>query len=247
MKQKTARPDGELVYGINPLVELIQAKRRKLLAIYTTKPTPKSWDKIERLIAGKGIQISYVDRDVLTRMAGTPDHQGVVAWAQPFIYRKKPFDTERQKRIVLLDGIQDPRNVGAILRSIYCTGFDGVIIPVRGAAPVNATALKSSAGLAEHLEIYCPPSSQAAVQELEKAGYSIYLALFNGQSATSVSYQAPLCVVIGSEGAGISPALVKKGIPVTLPQINATVSYNASVAAGILLFLVATQQGAIKQ
>ena len=103
-------------------------------------------------------------------------------------------------------------------------------------------AFKSSAGLAEHLEIMVVPTAPAAVQVLKEAGYAIYLAAFGGKSALEIEYQSPLCLIIGYEGEGIQPALLKMGTQVTLPQKTADVSYNASVAAGILLFLIGTQQ-----
>ena len=87
-------------------------------------------------------------RDVLNRLAQTTDHQSVVAWANPFNIRKKFFEPAKSPFLLLLDSIQDPRNLGAILRSAYCTGVDGVIICGKNSAPLNATALKSSAGLA---------------------------------------------------------------------------------------------------
>lgn len=243
---KSAKPEGELIYGINPVVESLRAKKRQIVTLYTTKPTPKSWDRIEKGLPERPIPIQYVSRDVLTRMAGTTDHQGVVAWVKPFPYRKKFFAPETHKRLVMLDGIQDTRNLGAILRSTYCASFDGVILVQKGAAPLNAAAIKSSAGLAEHLDIYVAPSASAAAQELQKAGYKLYMAAFEGERATDVVFEAPLCVVIGSEGVGISPQLLKMGTQVTLPQrAGQDISYNASVAAGILLFMVATKQGAI--
>jgi 23S rRNA (guanosine2251-2'-O)-methyltransferase len=182
-----------------------------------------------------------VSRDVLTRMAGGTEHQGVVAWVQSFAFRKKFFEPAKQKLLVMLDGIQDSRNVGAILRSAYCTSADGVIMIKRDAAPLNAAAFKSSAGLAEHLEIYLAASPQSAVIELKKAGYNIYLAAFDGKDATNFSYEAPMCLVIGSEGMGVSREILKDGAHITLPQKTADISYNASVAAGILLFIVSAK------
>ena len=91
----------------------------------------------------------------------------------------------------MLDGIQDPRNVGAILRSAYCTGAQGVVLVARNAAPLNAVALKSSAGLAEHLEIMVVPSAPAAVQELKAAGYNVYVAAFGGKNALEVRVSGP--------------------------------------------------------
>ena len=125
---KKNKHQGELIYGIHPVIEVLKAKRRKVISIYTTRPTPKAWGKIEKLFPERGIPIQYVSRDVLTNMAKTSDHQGIIAWVQHFPFRSKAFDPAKQKFLVLLDGIQDPRNVGAILRSAYCTGADGVML-----------------------------------------------------------------------------------------------------------------------
>lgn len=236
---------GELIYGINPIVELLKAKKRKLVSIYTTKPTPKEFKQIEQALPKYPVPIQYVERDVLHRMAETTDHQGVVAWVQSFPFRKKFFDPSRENFLVMLDGIQDPRNLGAILRSAYCTGADGVIITQRSSAPLNAVAIKASAGLAEHLDIIMVPSAEMAAQELKQAGYNIYLAAFGGKNAATCEYHMPLCLVVGSEGAGISKNMYAHGMQVTLPQRTNDISYNASVAAGVLLFLVATKKGKI--
>lgn len=230
----------ELIYGIHPIVELLKAKRRRLLAIYTTKPYPKAWDQIVPLLP-KNLPVNHVTRDILTRMADTSDHQGVVAWAAPFIFRKKPFDPTKQPYIVMLDGIQDTRNMGAILRSAYCTGADGIIITKKQSAPLNASTIKASAGLAEHLEIIEYPSAIAAIQEIKKAGYTPYLAALGSTNVMEVTFTMPLCIVIGNEATGISPEILKLGTRIMLPQRTHDISYNASVAAGILFFLVATQ------
>jgi 23S rRNA (guanosine2251-2'-O)-methyltransferase len=233
---------GELIYGINPLIELLKAKRRKLLALYITKPIPEAWKKIEPLLPKYPVAIQYVNqREVLHRMAGSTDHQGIIAFAQPYVFRSKIFDPQKYPLLIMLDGIQDPRNLGAIIRSVYCTGFHGVILSKKDSAPLNATAIKASAGLAEHIEIYLVSSASVAAQELKKAGYQLYLATFDGDNALDIAFSTPLCVVIGSEGSGISKNILSLGTHITLPQRSADISYNASVAAGILLFLVSTQ------
>jgi len=244
MKKRESQ-SGEVIFGIHPIVELLKAKKRKLLTIYMTKPEPKAWPQVEKLLPAYPVPIQYVQREVLQRIAGTTDHQGIVAYAQPFIFRKKFFDPAKEPLLVMLDGVQDVHNVGAILRSVYCTGFDGVILTKKQAAPLNAAVLKASAGLAEHLSIYESPSSHAAVQELKKAGYAIYLSMFDGSDATVYDYQKPLCLVIGGEAFGISKDIATAGPHITLPQRTSDISYNASVAAGILLFLVATKMGKI--
>ena len=238
MKKQTSYKDNELIFGIHPILELLKAKRRRLVVLYTTKPAPKGFQEIERLLP-KAVQIQYVDREVLHKIAGTTDHQSIVAYATPFVIRKKFFDPAREKKLLLLDGIQDVRNLGAILRSAYCTGFDGIIITKKYGAPLNASAIKASAGLAEHLDVYAASSAAMATQELKKAGYNLYLAVVNnGKDATTITYQEPLCLVIGSEATGISKEIQSTGMLITLPQRTPDISYNASVAAGILLFII---------
>jgi len=231
----------DVLYGMHPVQEALQAKRRKIYHIYTSKPAPKGFSALEAEISRRSIPITHCSREQLTHRAGTPDHQGIVAAVGPFPFRSKPFDSIKQPFLLLLDGLQDPRNVGAILRSASCMNVDGVIISQKASSPLTAAAVKASAGLSEHLEIMLAPSAGAAGQILEKAGYHLYVAHFGGQSLPEVSFKTPLCIVIGSEGTGVSAALTKKGTAVTIPQRKSTISYNASVAAGILLFAAAIQ------
>jgi 23S rRNA (guanosine2251-2'-O)-methyltransferase len=245
MTKKTKAPVGELIYGMHPVIEALKAKRRKLISIYTTDPVPQSWDQVEKLMPKYPVNIQYVKRDVLTRMAGSPDHQGIIAWTQTFPLRTKPFDPAKQPFLLMLDSIQDVGNLGAILRSAYCAGVDGVVLCKKNAAPLSAAAFKASAGLAEHLEIYVAASPHAAVQELKQAGYQLYMAAFGGENALKCEYKTPLCLVIGSEGLGITKSIINQGTQVTLPQRSSDISYNASVAAGILLLLVGNQIGKI--
>lgn len=242
IKKKDKETKGELIFGIHPVVELLKAKRRKLISIYTTKPTPQAFEDIQKVWPKYPVPIQYVAREVLDRMVGTTDHQGVVAWTHIFPFRKVFFDPKKQKVLVMIDGVQDPRNLGAILRSAHCTGVDGAIIIKRGGAQLTGVAIKSSAGLSEHLEIYAAQSAQAAVIELKNAGYNIYLATFDGVNANACDYKGPLCMVIGGEGSGISKSILSAGTHVTLPQKANDISYNASVAAGILLFLISIHQ-----
>lgn len=237
-KIKKDKPLGELVYGVHPIIELLKAKKRKLLALYTTKPEPKGFKSIEQLMPRYPVSISHQQREALAKLAGTTDHQSVVALASPFVYRKKFFDPKTQPVLLMLDGIQDVRNLGAILRSAYCTGINGVIITQKHSAPIAAATLKASAGLAEHLDIYLVPSAQVAVQQLKEAGYHIYITAFKGENAIKVKYQDPLCLVIGGEETGVSSSIMREGTQVTIPQRAQDISYNASVAAGIMLFIV---------
>lgn len=243
-KKKTIKNrSGELVFGVHAIVELLKAKRRKVFELYTLKQPPKAWKQIETLLPKYKVPVHHLIREHLSQKAGTTDHQGVVALVAPFPLRKKFFDPQREPFLVMLDGVQDVRNFGAIIRSAHCTGVNGIIICKKGAAPLTGAALKASAGLAERMEIYQAPSVTSVLFELKKAGYNVYVTALGGKKdATQLKYKKPLCVVIGSEGKGVSSETLKAGTIVTLPQKSSDISYNASVAAGIILFLVAHQK-----
>src|ERR1700689_4833512 len=94
---------GEMLYGAHAIIEMLKAKRRKLISIYTTKPLPKAWERISPYLPKHIPNIQYVSRDILDRMAGTPDHNGIIAWATPFRYLTKIFDPQKKPFILLLD------------------------------------------------------------------------------------------------------------------------------------------------
>jgi 23S rRNA (guanosine2251-2'-O)-methyltransferase len=242
--KKEKHKSHEVVYGFHPVHELLKARKRKVLTLYTTKRPPKVWNKLKALIP-QTTRIQFVDKSVLDNIAGTSDHQSLVALASPFEIRKKFFNPNKHSFLVMLDGIQDQRNLGAIIRSSYCTGVDGIIITEKNSAPLNAVVSKSSAGLIEHIPVYYARTAKDAVTELSDAGYHIYAATINGQDASQTSFEKPLCVVIGSEGKGVSPAVKSSSIEVKLAQRTPDISYNASVAAGILLFLVGSMHNKI--
>lgn len=245
LTERSADQSGDIIYGINPIVEALKAKRRRVMMIYTTKPAPQGWSKIEQHIAGRSVRVQQVDRAQLTSLSATDEHQGVAALVQPFVYTTVPFDAQKYPFILMLDGIQDPRNLGALLRSAYCTGVSGIVLTKKSSAPINAVVMKTSAGLAEYLPIYRAASISTAVQEIKKAGYTIYVTAFDGKFPEEYDLKEPICVVIGSEGSGVSREMLTAGPHITLPQKEGDISYNASVAAGILLFLVARKNGRI--
>ena len=229
----------DIVYGVHPIVELLKQKKRRILEIFMVNPEPKIWMDIRDMLPKYPIRIHKMKKDALSRKLGTTDHQGIGAFVQAFPFRKKFFDPSKQPFLLLLDGVQDVRNIGAIIRSAYCTGVDGIILCKRRSAPLNAPALKASAGLAERMDIYVAASLPEALQDLKQAGYNLYVAaLSKKQNAFTENYKKPLCLVIGSEGKGVSSATLKAGTIITLPQVSPEVSYNASVAAGILLSVI---------
>ena len=146
------------------------------------------------------------------------------------------FDAKKHPLILLLDGVQDVGNLGAILRSAYCSGVDGIVLCQRGGASLTPAVFKASAGLIEHLDIYVVPSIKHAIVQTKQAGYNLYMAVIDGQDVTKVELKQPACLVIGNEATGISKEVKKDGTLITIPQRSSDISYNASVAAGILLF-----------
>jgi 23S rRNA (guanosine2251-2'-O)-methyltransferase len=228
-----------IIFGVNPVRELLRAKQRSVYQVFVAKPFPKAWPELEKLVP-RHVPITPLPREQLSQKAGTVDHQGMVAFVGKLPVRTKCFDVQKQPCIVLLDGIQDARNMGAIIRSASCLNIDGIIIPERGSAPLEGVVAKASAGLIEYMPIYQPASSALAIQEIKDAGYGVYLATCSGADVRTVSFAVPLCIVIGSEGAGISDAVLKKGTPITIPQRSRDISYNASVAAGIIFFALSS-------
>ena len=238
-KKSSKKLKYDMIFGPHAIIEMLKAGRRKLMSIYTTKPAPKGYERIARYLPKRIPNIQYVTRNALDGMAKSTEHGGIIALVSPFPYAKEVFDPKKKPFILLLDGIQDIRNLGAILRSAHCVGVDGVVISQKGSAPLTPIAFKTSAGLAEYLNIYIAPSAKAAAIELKKAGYNLYMAVIDGKNALEVSYEKPMCLVIGNEAQGIAKDVQKEGIPITLPQKTPDISYNASVAAGILLFTIA--------
>ena len=231
----------DFVYGVHSVLEVLQAKRRKIGIVYTTKLPIKAWPSIEKHLP-EYVAIHRVSRDDLDSIAGTTEHQGVIAFLPPFPFQKVMFNPEKSPFILILDEIQDVRNLGAILRSAYCTGVDGVIICRKNSAPLSPAAFKASAGLAEHLNIFLAPTIASAFQLVKTAGYNMYCAtLEQGENATKVEFSAPAALVIGNEEQGIPKTLQTFGTRVLLPQRRPDISYNASVAAGILLFMMGTK------
>lgn len=237
--KKTHIVSAEIIYGVHPVLEVLKAKRRKILDIYTLNPEPKVWREIKPLLPKYKVTIHNMSREQLERKAGTSDHQGIVLLAETFPLRRKFFETEKAPFLLLLDGIQDVRNLGAIIRTAYCTGVNGIIICKKNGAPLTGASIKASAGLCERMQIYESTSVGAALNSLREAGYTIYTTALGGKTdATQIEYKKPLCVIIGSEGKGVSSEAKKAGTIITLPQQSSDISYNASVAAGIVLFMI---------
>lgn len=207
---------------------------------------------IRKAAEERGTPVQYVPAARLRHEAEGAAHQGVVAITAPIQYREvdamlsdiaPTWDAVQSKSPLLLvvDRVTDPRNFGAILRSAVAAGTDGVIVPTREMAPLNAAAIKASAGTAPRIPIARSDNLARLLTQLKERGYFVYGA--EGTAETSVwdaDWDRPVAVVLGSEGEGLAPAVADAcDEQVSIPLRGPAESLNVSVAAGILLFAAA--------
>jgi 23S rRNA (guanosine2251-2'-O)-methyltransferase len=204
---------------------------------------------MEHLARESRIPVQFVPKAKLDQLVPGVNHQGVVLAVSPIQYldvddmlsRIAPNqdDVRNQKPVVVvLDHIQDPHNLGAIVRSCAATGVQGVIIPERGAAPVTAASVKTSAGTLSQVMVARTSSLPQLVEQLKERGYWIAGADGGGEtSLTEMDWDRPLALVIGSEEKGMSRAVAKAcDYRISIPMDEGVESLNASVAAALLLF-----------
>ena len=204
-----------------------------------------------RLLASRaGVPVQTLPPDGLRRLAGGVAHQGAIALQAAFTYTDysvmlatitPDLDTVRavRPRLLLLDGIQDPRNFGAIIRSATAFGVKGVIVCSHHMAPINTAMVKASSGTALRIPIARVGRLADVIPELKERGYFVYGASASGDSSIwSINWECPLALVVGSEGRGIFPDTERVcDNLISIPMSGAVESLNVSVAAGILLAL----------
>ncbi len=228
-----ARDDGrEAVYGRNPVRELLAAGRREVHEVHALRQLAhEPWLE--------GVRVREATRERLARLAGTGDHQGVVAIAGPYPYFAPEELLERPGPLVCLDGAQDPRNLGAIARTAEAVGAAGIAIPRRGSPGVTPVVVKASAGAAEHLAIAQVGSMTAFVHDARAGGErpAIGAEPEGGEDYRTVPWRPDAILVMGAEGAGLRPAVAAVcDHLVRIPMAGRVASLNISVAAAILLF-----------
>ncbi|WP_042171486.1 23S rRNA (guanosine(2251)-2'-O)-methyltransferase RlmB [Paenibacillus gorillae] len=240
----------ELIAGKHPVMEALRSGR-EINKIWIAEGAQKSLTQPITAEAKKnGIVIQFVDKRKLDSMVEGVQHQGVVAQAAAFAYVEIEDLLERARSlgetpfILLLDEIEDPHNLGSILRTAECTGVHGVIIPKRRAAGLTATVLKTSAGAAEHVPVARVTNLAQTIDRLKEEG--VWIAgtdLSAPQDVYKTKFDLPLAIVIGNEGKGIGRLIKEKcDFLVKLPMLGQLNSLNASVAAGVLMYEVVRQR-----
>ena len=238
------------VEGRNSVLELLESEKDINKIFVTRGEKQGSINKIIGRAKGKGIVLVEVDKSKLDEMSQTGNHQGVIAIVPPFEYCEVEDILEEAKTrneqpfILILDGIEDPHNLGAIIRTAETAGVHGVIIPKRRAASVNSTVNKVSAGAVEHIKIARVNNINDTMQFLKDSGLWII-----GTDAKAENYYyeqdltGPIALVIGSEGFGMNRLVSENcDILVKIPMNGKITSLNASVSAGIVTYEIVKQR-----
>ncbi|MEA1960935.1 MAG: 23S rRNA (guanosine(2251)-2'-O)-methyltransferase RlmB [Bacillota bacterium] len=242
----------EKLAGVNSIMEAIRG-RRKIHKIFVQEGrSGKKIDELIQLAEKKGIYYQYVDRQRIDSMYTQANHQGVVAQVEDYEYAsiEEVFEAAAMKGeepfLLILDGIEDPQNLGSIIRTAECAGVHGVILPRHGAAEITAAVVRASAGAVEHMLICREANLVQTMKKLKEKGMWITGADMDGEAEYySVPIPMPVALVIGGEGKGVK-RLVRENCDLTvrIPMHGQVNSLNASVAAGLVIFEV-MRQGAL--
>lgn len=239
----------EIIYGLNSVMEALRGKRRAFELFVAGASSDRRLEKVLDLAEEKRVPVRHRDKKDIARLSGTEHHQGIALRIERFAYTHLADILEgeaiRESGLLLvLDGVQDPHNLGALIRSAACAGAHGVIIPKDRAVGVTAMVEKASAGAIETIPVAEVTNIAQTLDELKSSGFWIYGA--DGESRQSIYHQnlsGPVALVIGSEGDGIRPLVKKKcDLLVSIPIKGGVNSLNASVAGGIMLFEVVRQR-----
>ncbi len=252
--QRGGAPGDRVVYGANPVRELIARRASSIRAIWVDpqragRSTSDAVAGIVTAARAAGIRVEDRDRQQIERAAGEGAvHQGVVAWLGAFEYADLDamIGGPEPALVLALDGVEDPRNLGAILRSAYLLGAGGVIIPEHRAAQVTAVVAKSSAGASELLPIAQVGNLVRALDELREHGLwrvAVH-ATETAQRIDEIDGTLPLCLVLGAEGTGVRPLVAKNcDFHAVIPMARTAVgSFNVSVAASLALYEMRRQR-----
>jgi len=233
-----------LLVGRNPIREAIRAGRPMEKLLIANGDLSGAAKDIIKMAKEANVIVQYVDRTRLDQLY--PAHQGMLAYvaAVPYVSVEEILENARSKGedpfIILLDGITDPHNLGAIIRSAECAGAHGVIVPERRAAGLGPTAAKAAAGALNHMPIARVKNLNRTIEELKEENIWVIGTAMDGENAFTADLTGPVALVIGSEGDGISRLTLEKcDRKVTLPMKGHIESLNASVAAGVLMYTIA--------
>ena len=229
------------IYGRKPVIDAIDSGV-KIYKAFVIKQNSKIVDEIISKLQRANVEINFVDKRFFAKI--DMNHQGVMVEAESFQY-KDLKDLDKYQRLIILDQIEDPHNLGAIIRSAESFGFDGVIIPERRSASVSPIVYKTSAGAINNINIIMVKNTNRAIEEIKEAGFWVYgLAGEASSPIDQVDLKGKVCLIVGNEGKGLS-RLVRENcdILINIPMKGFVNRLNASVASAIAMYEVLRQNG----
>lgn len=238
--------ESRLIEGWNPVLEALRAGR-KLQQVWLAAEQHKSAPLLMDLAQSNGVRVTVVERQQLSNLTGGEEHQGVAAAAPPFEYSTVEAMLAQAEAkgeapfLLILDHIEDPQNLGSLIRTAECAGVHGVVIPNRRAASVTAAVGKASAGAIEHMLVARVGNLVQEMERLKEHGLWIVGAHMEGErSMFEADMKGPIALVIGAEGRGLSRLVAERcdGL-VHIPMWGRLNSLNASVAGALLMYEVA--------
>ena len=229
----------EIIYGIRPVVEALKSRRRRVSEVLDSTGSG------EVSSAAGSVPIRKAQRSRVDELARGGVHQGVVARVESYPYSSlEEILAAPQPLVLVLDGVTDPRNLGAVLRAADGAGASGVVIPKDKAVGVTAAAVKASAGASEHVRVARVTNLRRAVDSLKAANVWIYAAEAGGTDYAKLDLAGPTAFVLGSEGRGVRRLVREAGDgTVSVPMLGAVSSLNVSVAAAVLAYEARRQRG----
>ncbi len=227
-----------LLAGVHPVREALRAGHPVERVLIARGAGGPRLQEIIDLCREASIPVRFEPRDALDRASHAAAHQGVVAFAAAYQYVELEEVADGKRALVLLDGVEDPHNLGAIIRSAHAAGAGAVVIPERRAAGLTETVAKAAAGALQYLPVARVGNLNRALDTLKERGYWIYgLDERGGEIYTEAKYAAPTAFVLGAEGHGLHQSVRKHcDALVRIPMAGEVSSLNVSVAAGVVLF-----------
>lgn len=247
MNQTVSREDTDMMNhilcGRNPIREALKSGRDMEKILIQRGELSGSAREIVQTAKSMGVMIQETDKTRLDEIA--PHHQGIIAFTSAYSYSsvdeilKTAEERNEEPFLILLDGITDPHNLGAIIRTAECAGAHGVIVPQHRSVGLTPAAVKASAGAVEYVKVARVNSLNKVIDDLKQKGIWIYAVTMNGTDFRKMDFRGPTALIIGAEGDGISRLTGEKcDMSVSLPINGHIDSLNASVAAGIMMYAV---------
>jgi len=243
--------DDDLLYGCHPVIEALKSDRQLNRIWITSKLRYDSrFYSLLKEAKANGTIIDEVGITRLNQITNGGNHQGVAAMIAPYSYMElsdlitQAKENKNDPIIVVGDGITDPHNLGAIIRTAEALGIEGLVIPQRRSAQVTSTVMKVAAGSLEHFSVARVVNLTRALEELKEAGFWIYGTVAgNSNQIHTIQFKGPIALVVGSEGEGLSMLTERScDFLISIPLVGKTPSLNASVATAIALYEICRQR-----